>query len=226
MMTIRSHDQYNTTVYAERDRYRGISERRVVLLHADELAPPASRRASRRATSHWRGETRRLAGFRARAYDLPRGCAATYSRRRTGSCRSARTPRAAARRPTSRCRSRCAPTARRDLHRLRRAEPRRRAVLQRLRREADRVGGVGRAREEPRAYTPPYLAERILRTRSALEGERKQVTVLFADVRESMQLAESLGIEVWHATLAACSRCSPTPCIASRARSTSTPGTA
>ena len=53
----------------------------------------------------------------------------------------------------------------------------------------------------PRAYTPPHLAERILRSRSALEGERKQVTVLFADVRESMQLADSLGIEVWHATL-------------------------
>jgi class 3 adenylate cyclase len=54
---------------------------------------------------------------------------------------------------------------------------------------------------EPRSYTPPHLAERILRSRSALEGERKQVTVLFADVRESMQLAESLGIEAWHATL-------------------------
>ena len=54
---------------------------------------------------------------------------------------------------------------------------------------------------EPRSYTPPHLAERILRSRSALEGERKQVTVLFADVRESMQLAESLGIETWHATL-------------------------
>jgi class 3 adenylate cyclase/tetratricopeptide (TPR) repeat protein len=54
---------------------------------------------------------------------------------------------------------------------------------------------------EPRSYTPPHLAERILRSRSALEGERKQVTVMFADVRESMQLAESLGIEVWHATL-------------------------
>ncbi|MFI5314188.1 MAG: AAA family ATPase [Myxococcota bacterium] len=54
---------------------------------------------------------------------------------------------------------------------------------------------------EPRVYTPQHLAERILRSRSALEGERKQVTVLFADVRESMQLSESLGIETWHATL-------------------------
>jgi class 3 adenylate cyclase len=40
----------------------------------------------------------------------------------------------------------------------------------------------------PGAYTPPHLAERILATRSALEGERKQVTVLFADVKGSMEL--------------------------------------
>src|SRR5215471_16479272 len=35
----------------------------------------------------------------------------------------------------------------------------------------------------PLAYTPPYLAEKILVSRSALEGERKQVTVLFADLK-------------------------------------------
>ena len=40
----------------------------------------------------------------------------------------------------------------------------------------------------PLAYTPPYLAEKILTTRSALEGERKQVTVLFADLKGSMEL--------------------------------------
>src|SRR5882672_11493932 len=40
----------------------------------------------------------------------------------------------------------------------------------------------------PRAYTPAHLAERILTSRSALEGERKQVTVLFADLRSSMEL--------------------------------------
>src|SRR5215831_11540305 len=38
----------------------------------------------------------------------------------------------------------------------------------------------------PLAYTPPYLAEKILTSRSALEGERKQVTVLFADLKGSM----------------------------------------
>ena len=38
------------------------------------------------------------------------------------------------------------------------------------------------------AYTPPYLAEKILTSRSALEGERKQVTVLFADLKGSTEL--------------------------------------
>jgi class 3 adenylate cyclase/tetratricopeptide (TPR) repeat protein len=42
--------------------------------------------------------------------------------------------------------------------------------------------------QEPLAYTPPYLAEKILTSRSALEGERKQVTVLFADLKGSMEL--------------------------------------
>ncbi len=40
----------------------------------------------------------------------------------------------------------------------------------------------------PRSYTPPHLAEKILTSRSALEGERKQVTVLFADLKGSMEL--------------------------------------
>src|SRR5215510_12304862 len=40
----------------------------------------------------------------------------------------------------------------------------------------------------PLTYTPPHLAEKILTSRSALEGERKQVTVLFADLKGSMEL--------------------------------------
>ncbi len=51
---------------------------------------------------------------------------------------------------------------------------------------------------DPRAYTPKHLAERILTSRSALEGERKQVTVLFADVQGSMALAEQVDPEEWH----------------------------
>src|SRR3989475_10407445 len=42
--------------------------------------------------------------------------------------------------------------------------------------------------QAPLAYTPPYLAEKILTCKSALEGERKQVTVLFADLKGSMEL--------------------------------------
>src|SRR5262249_54946847 len=40
----------------------------------------------------------------------------------------------------------------------------------------------------PDSYTPKHLAERILTSRGALEGERKQVTVLFADLKGSMEL--------------------------------------
>jgi class 3 adenylate cyclase/tetratricopeptide (TPR) repeat protein len=54
---------------------------------------------------------------------------------------------------------------------------------------------------DPRAYTPKHLAEKILSSRAALEGERKQVTVLFADVKGSMDLAERLDPEEWHAIM-------------------------
>jgi hypothetical protein len=39
----------------------------------------------------------------------------------------------------------------------------------------------------PEAYTPKHLAEKILTSKAALEGERKQVTVLFADLKDSME---------------------------------------
>ena len=45
----------------------------------------------------------------------------------------------------------------------------------------------------PLSYTPPHLAERILTSRSALEGEHKRVTVLFCDIANSTPLAERLG---------------------------------
>src|SRR5215471_5778598 len=50
----------------------------------------------------------------------------------------------------------------------------------------------------PQSYTPRYLVERALGSRSALEGERKHLTVLFADVKGSLALAEQLDAEVWH----------------------------
>ncbi len=49
----------------------------------------------------------------------------------------------------------------------------------------------------PAAETPKHLVDKILHSRSALEGERKQVTVLFADVKGSMELAEQLDPEEW-----------------------------
>jgi hypothetical protein len=49
-----------------------------------------------------------------------------------------------------------------------------------------------------RSYTPKHLVEKILTSRSALEGERKQVTVLFADLKGSMDLSESIDPEDWH----------------------------
>ena len=52
-----------------------------------------------------------------------------------------------------------------------------------------------------RSYTPKHLAEKILTSRAALEGERKQVTVLFADVKGSMELAEQVYAEEWHRIL-------------------------
>ena len=68
--------------------------------------------------------------------------------------------------------------------------------------------GCGSALEasnrEPQTYTPKHLAEKILGSRAALEGERKQVTVLFADVKGSMELAEQLDPEEWHGIMDRC----------------------
>ena len=50
------------------------------------------------------------------------------------------------------------------------------------------AGADSRAAAAPEAYTPQHLAARILDSRAALEGERKQVTVLFADMKGSMEL--------------------------------------
>src|SRR5207245_6219704 len=49
--------------------------------------------------------------------------------------------------------------------------------------------------QAPLTYTPAYLAEKILTSRRALEGERKQVTVLFADLKDSTELIRGLDPE-------------------------------
>ena len=53
----------------------------------------------------------------------------------------------------------------------------------------------------PLSYTPRHLAEKILTSRAALAGERKQVTVLFCDLANSTALAERLGPEAMHSLL-------------------------
>jgi class 3 adenylate cyclase len=50
-------------------------------------------------------------------------------------------------------------------------------------------------KHDPRSYTPKHLAEKILNSRSALEGERKTITALFADIKGSMELLEDLDPE-------------------------------
>src|SRR5881296_4410607 len=59
------------------------------------------------------------------------------------------------------------------------------------------TAGAPAPTREPRADIPRHLAEKILTSRAALEGERKQVTVLFADVKGSMELAEQMDAEEW-----------------------------
>src|SRR5882724_7664211 len=54
---------------------------------------------------------------------------------------------------------------------------------------------------EPVSYTPKHLAEKILTSRSALEGERKQVTVLFCDLANSTPIAERIRPEAMHTLL-------------------------
>jgi molybdopterin-dependent oxidoreductase alpha subunit len=80
MMTIRSHDQFNTSVYSANDRYRGIRDgRRVVFLNADDVAAAGLRaRQVVDLVSHFEGEERIARRFVIVPYDIPRQCAATY----------------------------------------------------------------------------------------------------------------------------------------------------
>ncbi len=80
MMTIRSHDQFNTSVYSLNDRYRGISNgRRVVFLNEEDMAAAGLRaRQAVDLVSHFEGEKRIARRFVIVPYDIPRRCAATY----------------------------------------------------------------------------------------------------------------------------------------------------
>lgn len=80
MMTIRSHDQFNTSIYGLDDRYRGIHNgRRVVLLNRDDLRIAGLAEGQLvDLISHFEGEERLARNFQVVPYDIPRGCAATY----------------------------------------------------------------------------------------------------------------------------------------------------
>jgi molybdopterin-dependent oxidoreductase alpha subunit len=78
--TLRAHDQFNTTVYGNDDRYRGVyGHRHVLLANPEDLRARGLSAGDRVSiTSHFRGETRTASGFTVLSYDLPRGCAAAY----------------------------------------------------------------------------------------------------------------------------------------------------
>ncbi len=81
LQTIRSHDQYNTTIYGLDDRYRGVHNgRRVVFVHPDDLTELGFADGDVvDLVSEWTDQvTRRAQQFRAVAYPTARGCAAAY----------------------------------------------------------------------------------------------------------------------------------------------------
>jgi anaerobic selenocysteine-containing dehydrogenase len=80
LMTIRSHDQFNTTIYAENDRYRGVSKgRRVVFMNADDLRRLGLKKDQWvDLISHYESEKRRAERFKVIPYEIPAGCAAAY----------------------------------------------------------------------------------------------------------------------------------------------------
>ncbi len=67
--------------------------------------------------------------------------------------------------------------------------------------EGTPAGSEPASRRDPRAHTPEHLAEKIRDARADLDGERKQVTVLFADVIGSMDLAERTDPELWRSIM-------------------------
>ena len=80
MMTIRTHDQFNTTVYGLDDRYRGIfGGRRVVFMHEADLAAAGLQAGQWVDLTNRHGGVERVARrFMAAPYRIPRGCVATY----------------------------------------------------------------------------------------------------------------------------------------------------
>lgn len=81
LMTIRSHDQFNTTVYTDNDRYRGIKGNRRVVFISQEDATQLELQADDWVDihSHWQGLDVRISkGYQVVIYPIPKGCAAAY----------------------------------------------------------------------------------------------------------------------------------------------------
>jgi molybdopterin-dependent oxidoreductase alpha subunit len=80
MMTVRSHDQFNTTIYGLNDRYRGVyNGRRVIFMNPDDVREAALEPGQFvDLTSHHAGEERVARHFMVAPHSLPRGCTATY----------------------------------------------------------------------------------------------------------------------------------------------------
>jgi molybdopterin-dependent oxidoreductase alpha subunit len=80
MMTIRTHDQFNTTIYGLDDRYRGIfNGRRVVFMHAADMTEAGLQQGQLVDLTNRHGGVERIArAFMVAPYRIPRGCLATY----------------------------------------------------------------------------------------------------------------------------------------------------
>jgi len=80
LMTIRSHDQFNTTIYDYNDRYRGVyNERRIIFMNAQDMAERnIAERQLVDITSHFEGQQRKLEKFIAIPYNIPKGNTAAY----------------------------------------------------------------------------------------------------------------------------------------------------
>ena len=80
MMTIRTHDQYNTTIYGLNDRYRGVlNERRVVFMNEEDMKEQNLKQLELvDLVSHFNNEKRIAKGFLVIKYNIPKQCTATY----------------------------------------------------------------------------------------------------------------------------------------------------
>ncbi len=80
LTTLRSHDQFNTTIYGEDDRYRGVfGGRHVIFMNVDDIQSLSLVDGQWvDVTSHYQNETRTINKFKVVTYEIPRGCCAMY----------------------------------------------------------------------------------------------------------------------------------------------------